>query len=313
MATLGELQDSSEKAVPKRRRRGPLRLIGWTLGGAAALVGAYAALGFWVAPKVIRSQVVKVIAEKYDRAATIGEVRFNPFTFKLEAHDFSLPDADRKPMIGFGKLAVDVSIASIWRGGLAFNEIRLDAPRARLVRRPDGRLNIEDLIPPKEKDEPPRKIMIDHLEVRGGRAEVVDLARKTPFAKTFAPIGFTLKDFSTVKDGAAYVLDALSERGEGLAWRGTLGLSPLASRGSFALSKVQVKPLAELAGDAVPFAVTGGELGLSGSYRFALKGETLNMGVEVAEAKLTGAGLRAAGADADWITLPAVTAAKVSV
>ncbi|WP_312163486.1 DUF748 domain-containing protein [Phenylobacterium sp.] len=301
------------KSPPPKRRGGPLRLAAWTLGGAAALVGAYGALGFWVAPKVIRSQVVKVIAEKYDRAATLGEVRFNPFTFKLEASDFSLPDADRKPMIGFGKLAVDFSIASIWRGGLAFNEIRLDAPSARLVRRADGRLNIQDLIPPKDKDEPPRKIMIDHLEVRGGRAEVVDLARKAPFAKTFAPIGFTLKDFSTVKDGAAYVLDALSERGEGLAWRGTLGLSPLASRGSFALSRVQVQPLSELAGDAVPFEVTGGELGLSGSYRLALKGETLDLGVEVGEARLTGVGLRAAGADADWITLPAVTAAKIAV
>lgn len=313
MAALAELQDSTDEKAPRKPRGGPLRLVAWTLSGAAALVGAYAALGFWVAPKVIRSQVVKVIAEKYDRTATVGEVRFNPFTFKLEANDFSLPDADRKPMIGFGKLAVDLSIASIWRGGLAFNEIRLDAPRVRLVRRADGRLNIQDLIPSKEKDEPPRKVMIDHLEVRGGRAEVVDLARKAPFAKTFAPIGFTLKDFSTVKDGGAYVLDALSERGEGLAWRGTLGLSPLASRGSFALTKVQVQPLAELAGDAVPFAVTGGELGLSGSYRFALKDETLDLGVEVAEAKLTGVGLRAAGADADWITLPAVTAAKVSV
>ncbi|MBP6876964.1 MAG: DUF748 domain-containing protein [Phenylobacterium sp.] len=313
MAALAEFQDPSEAPAPKRRRGGPLRLIAWTLGGAAALAGAYAALGFWVAPKVIRAQVVKVIAEKYDRAATLGEVRFNPFTFKLEARDFSLPDVDRKPMIGFRRLAVDVSIASVWRGGLAFNEIALDAPMARLVRRADGRLNIQDLIPPKQDDKPPPKVMIDHLEVRGGRAEVVDLARKAPFAKTFAPIGFTLKDFSTVKDGAAYVLDAKSERGEGLAWRGTLGLTPLASRGTFALTKVQVKPLAELADEALPFAVSGGELDLSGGYRFALKGEALDLGVEVAQAKLTGVGLRAAGARDDWITLPAVTAAKVSL
>jgi len=286
--------------------------VAWGVGLPAALVGLYAGLGFWVAPKVIRSQVVEQVAEKYHRTAAIGEVKLNPFTFRLEAHDFRLPDADGKPMIGFDALTVDFSPASIWRGGLAFNEISVTAPKVRLVRRADGRLNVQDLIPPK-KDEPTKKIMIDHLEVRSGRAEVVDLARREPLTKTFSPIGFTLKDFSTVSDGGAYVLNALSERGEGLAWRGSLGLNPLASRGAFAISRVQVRPLWEIAREAVPFEVTGGALDLSGSYDFAMKGETLTLGVDVDAVKLTGAGLRAAGADADWIVLPQVTASKIHV
>lgn len=309
MSASGERSDAPRRAS----RAGLLKLVALSAAGAAALAGLYAALGFWVAPKVIRSQVVGLIAEKYDRKASLGEVRFNPFTFKLEAHDFSLPDADGKQMAGFQRLAVDFSVASLWRGGLVFNEIRLDAPRARLVRRPDGRLNIEDLIPPKKEDEPPQKVRIDHLEVRGGRAEVVDLARKAPFARTFSPIGFTLKNFSTVQDDGSYVLNALSERGEGLAWRGTLALNPIASRGSFAFTKVQVRPLWELAREAAPFEVTGGELGLSGSYRVAMKDETPELGLEIGQAKVVGVGLRAPGAEADWITLPEVAVSNVVV
>lgn len=304
--------ESPASGTQPKRRAGLLKLAAWGVGLPAALVGLYAGLGFWVAPKVIRSQVVSQVAEKYHRTAAIGEVKLNPFTFRLEAHDFRLPDADGKPMIGFDALTVDFSPASIWRGGLAFNEISVIAPKVRLVRRADRRLNIQDLIPPKT-DEPAKKVMIDHLEVRNGRAEVVDLARREPLTKTFSPIGFTLKDFSTVSDGGAYVLNALSERGEGLAWRGSLGLNPLASRGAFAISRVQVRPLWEIAREAVPFEVTGGALDLSGSYDFAMKGEALKLGVDVDDVKLSGTGLRAAGADADWIALPQVTASKIHV
>lgn len=312
MPSSPEPSPSPDTAPSARRRGGPLVLGLWIAGGLAAAVGLYAALGFWVAPKLIRSQVVSQVAERYDRKATLGEVAFNPFTFKLEAHDFRLPDADGKPMIGFERLTVNLSIASLWRGGVVFNEIGLVAPQARLVRRPNGRLNIEDLIPPKD-DKPPAKVMIEHLEVSRGRAEVADLARARPFSKTFAPIGFTLKNFSTVKDGAAYVLNAVSERGEGLAWRGVFGLSPLASRGTFAISRVKVAPLAELAGEALPFAITSGDLDLAGGYRFALNGEKLTLGVDVGDLKLTGAGLRAQGADADWVTLPMVVVSKAHI
>lgn len=313
MPSSPDPQDAPETSPRPRRRGGPVRLALWIAAGAALLVGLYAALGFWVAPRVIKDQVVSQVAERYQRKATLGEVRLNPFTLKLEADRFSLPDADGKPMIGFDRLKVDLSVASIWRRGVVFNEISLEAPKVRLVRRADGRLNIADLIPPKEEDKPPAKVMIEHLSVSHGRAEVVDLARRKPFSKTFTPIGFTLNNFSTIKDGAAYVLNAVSERGEGLAWRGVLGLNPLASRGTFALTKVKVAPLAELAGEALPFGVTSGELGLSGGYTFALNGEKLTLGVDVADLRLTDTGLRAQGADADWVTLPQVVVSKVHV
>ncbi|HEY2662188.1 MAG TPA: DUF748 domain-containing protein [Caulobacteraceae bacterium] len=282
----------------------------------AGLVGLYAAIGFWAAPRIIKAQVVAQIAERYHRQASLGEVRLNPFTLKLEADRFSLPDADGQPMIGFDRLTVGVAVASIWRGGPAFTEIGLEAPRLRLVRRPNGRLNIQDLVPPAKGAQAsgaPPKIMIDRLAVLRGRAEVVDLERAEPFTKTFAPINFTLNNFSTVKDGAAYVLTAVSERGERLAWRGVFGLSPLASQGTFALTGVKAPPLLELAPGLLPFDVTSGELSLAGGYRFALRGKQLTLGVDVGDLRLMGAGLRARGADGDWITLPAVAVSSIHV
>ncbi len=300
-------------AAPRRRW---LQLACWIVVGAALLVALYAALGFWAAPKLIRSQVISQIAQHYHRNAEIGEVRLDPFTLRLQAHGFNLLDTDGKPMIGFDRLTVQVSGASLWRG-LDFTEIRLDAPRVRAVVRPNGRLNLLDLVPPPGGGKPagskPPKILVDHLEINTGRTEFTDQVGGAPFTKVFAPVNFKLNHFSTVKAGAGFSLKAVTERGERLAWSGVIGTAPLSSQGRFALAQVKAAPLSELVRGALPFDVTSGDIDLSGAYRFALNGDRLTLGIELDDLKLTGAGLRAHGADRDWITLPATEVSKVHV
>jgi uncharacterized protein involved in outer membrane biogenesis len=300
--------------APPRRKRWPLALR--LLIAAVLLVGLYAALGFWVAPRVIRSQVISQIAARYHRKAALGEVRLNPFTLELQADRFSLPDADGAPMIAFDGLTVRVSPASIWRG-LAFSEINLDAPRVRLVVRPDGRLNLLDLVPPPpahpQPNQPPPKLLIDHLTVQGGRVQAVDLADGARFEKTFEPVRFSLRDFSTVKDGAGFVLKAATDRGEGFAWRGTLGLAPVASQGRFTVGGLQAVPLTTIAKDALPFDLTSGKIDLWGRYDFAVKGPKIVLTVDLPEVILSQAGFRAHGADRDWVSLPSLVLSGVHV
>jgi uncharacterized protein involved in outer membrane biogenesis len=304
--------DDAAPAPPRRRKRWPL--IVRLLIAAVALVGLYAALGFWVAPRVIRAQVISQIAGRYHRKATLGEVRLNPFSLELQADRFSLPDADGAPMIAFSGLTVRVSAASIWRG-LAFSEITLDAPKVRLVVRPDGRLNLLDLVPPPparpQPNQPPPKLLIDHLSVRGGRVQAIDLADGARFEKTFEPVRFSLRDFSTVKDGAGFVLKAATDDGEGFAWRGTLGLAPVASQGRFTVGGLQAAPLTALAQGALPFEVTSGKIDLWGRYDFALKGPKIALTVDLPDLIVSQAGLRARGADKDWVSLPSVVLSGV--
>jgi uncharacterized protein involved in outer membrane biogenesis len=287
----------------------------WIALAVAAAVGLYAAAGFWLVPRIIRSQVVEQVATRYHRTASLGEVTFNPFTFRLEASRFRLPDADGRPMLAFGRLTVQPSIASLWRGGLVFSEIRMDEPRMRLVRRANGRVNVQDLAPPPSKARPTPlpKVFIDQLVIRRGVVDVLDRDRLRPFAQTLAPVDFTLRNFSTRSQDGAYVLNATTERDEGLAWRGNIGLEPLASRGSFAVTRVKAAPLAELAGGALPFGISGGQIDVDGRYDFALRGKELKLRADVGDLRLTGVGLRAAGADADWITLPRADITDVHV
>jgi hypothetical protein len=142
----------------------------------AALVTAYAAAGFRLVPKLLRSKAEAFAGEHYGRNVEIGEIRFNPFTFVLEVGGFSFPDADGKPLASFDKLLVNLELSSLWRVGASFKEISIERPYVRPVIRADGALNLADLArpfpaepEPAEPEEPPR-LFIELFRMTGGHA-----------------------------------------------------------------------------------------------------------------------------------------------
>ena len=50
-------------------------------------LGAYAALGFWGVPWLVRSQATAYVRDTLHRELKLGEVTFNPFNFKLTIRD----------------------------------------------------------------------------------------------------------------------------------------------------------------------------------------------------------------------------------
>ncbi len=109
------------------------------------ILAAYAAAGFWLVPRIIRSQAEQFVEENYQRKLAIGEIRFNPFTFELAVDRFSFPDADGEPLASFDTLLVNLELSSLWRAGASFKEISIGKPYIRPVIRPGGELNFADL------------------------------------------------------------------------------------------------------------------------------------------------------------------------
>ncbi|HEV2443153.1 MAG TPA: hypothetical protein VGT07_11575, partial [Steroidobacteraceae bacterium] len=114
----------------------------------AGLVGLYAAAGFLLVPHLVRSELVGLTAKDFGRTLSIGNVSFNPFTWTLDITDFSLPDADGRPMVSFGRLEVAVGISSVPRLAPSLTEIVLDGPHVNAIVRRDGKLNLADLEKP---------------------------------------------------------------------------------------------------------------------------------------------------------------------
>jgi hypothetical protein len=50
-----------------------------TVAALALLVWLYAALGFYVAPRLVRSQAIEFVRETYGRRLELGEGRLHPF------------------------------------------------------------------------------------------------------------------------------------------------------------------------------------------------------------------------------------------
>lgn len=295
--------------APARAAGGRRRL--WLLL-VPAVFAAYVAFGVWGVPRIVHDQVLSAIARTYHRQARLDAVRFNPLTLRLEARGFSLPDRDGAPMLAFRDLAVTPSWRSFWSGRVILDAVSFDGPDVRVVRRADGRINLQDLEPPSPPHPRPASkplgITIGRLTIRRGTAAFTDRDRPDPITRALRPVDFTLTDFSTTADGGAYALRARTDRGERIAWRGSVGIAPLASRGSFRFDQVQAPALARLAPVALPFDISSGRLDLAGTYAFAMPGSTPQLVIDVTNVHLADAGVRPHGADRDWVSLKALDA-----
>src|SRR5262245_42777070 len=195
-------------------------------GIVAALALAYALAGFFLVPRVARTQIEAFVQESLQRRIAIGEIRFNPFTLAAEITDLKLTEADGGPLLAFRRLYVNAELASLWRRGVVLKEIELVAPDVEIIVAPDGSLNLARLAPPappqapKKGDEAPLRVHIGSLSVSEGRVGFQDRSLAQPFAAAFTPIRFSLADFRTdVGHSNAYSFSATSRIGARFDWQ----------------------------------------------------------------------------------------------
>jgi hypothetical protein len=271
------------------------------------LVGAYAAAGFLAVPYYARKAALNFVHTHYGRTLTLGEIHFNPFTLTLDVSGARLPDADGQTLLSFEHLHVEARFASLWRFAPSFREIILDQPYVRAVLRPGGELNLADLgkgfppAPQPPKPSKPLKLFIDRLAIVTGACAFEDHTRPGGFHADLRPIGFELRDFSTVAgEDNVYALNAESSQGERLIWNGTVQLSPLSSHGTFTIAELRAHTVWNYLRESLPFEIDSGVIGIKGEYALAAGGRPLTLDITVHDAKATGLGVKPKGADAHY-------------
>ena len=78
----------SETTAILGRIFGPRPLRSWRLWLLVLLV-VYTLAGFFLAPYLIRQQLIETITQDLNREASVGEVRANPFLLSLEVNDLA--------------------------------------------------------------------------------------------------------------------------------------------------------------------------------------------------------------------------------
>src|SRR4030095_12128617 len=98
------------------------------LGIAAALLVVYALVGFLWVPHLLRTNAQQYVADELGRGLAVGEVSFNPFTFRLSVRDAVLSEKAGDAIASFRQLVVNAELASIWQRAVVLKEVQLDAP-----------------------------------------------------------------------------------------------------------------------------------------------------------------------------------------
>ena len=281
------------------------------------LIALYTVAGFWAVPHFLRSGVTDFVGKHYGRKVTLGDIRFNPYTFTLDITDFVLPDSDGQPMLGFGRLHVDLEAVSLLKLGPSFREIVLEKPLVRAVIRHDGALNLADLgkgfppsppPPPNQKPSQPARLYIDRFTVIDGNGALEDLSHGTPFHAEFKPIAFELHNFSTrakpdTPDDNEYTLTAASPEGERLQWSGSFLLSPLSAHGSFAVKDLHAATIWSYLQQPLPLEIPSGTIALEGAYTFDNSGQAPVIKVNVHDTTVTDLKLRPRQGTTDYVVL----------
>ena len=266
----------------------------WAVGTGCALA-AYSAAGFWLVPYVIKNQLPKFAEKELARQASIDDVRFNPFTLRLEADKIDFKEAasaDGKtgaPLLSIGALAVQLEWKSIVRRAWSLAEIRITAPQTHLTITPDGKFNLAEVLATWQRNHPEKsdggmpRLVIAHFALEQGKVDWQD--QKAGYADNFTPINFTLDNISTLPDAnGSHSLSADAARGGKLHWRGTASLSPIRGEGELILNDASLPGLAAYLKAYTRAQVTSGKLSARLPYAFSYTDGTL-------QATVKGAGL----------------------
>ncbi|HKQ12266.1 MAG TPA: DUF748 domain-containing protein [Steroidobacteraceae bacterium] len=258
-----------------------LALHRWALGIATASIVVYALVGFFLVPHLLRTNAQEYVANDLGRSLALGEVSFNPFTFRLAVHDAVLSEKAGDPIASFKQLVVNAELASIWQRAVVLKEVQLDAPDVNLIVDRDASINLARLAPAKSEsqpepapaaaDEPLPRIRIGRLAVNDGRVDFEDRTRPEPFTATLSPIRFALDDFQTdLNHENAYQFAARSSAGETLAWSGSFTAQPLGSHGQFTVGQLRAQTIESYLQGQLPVRLVDGTLSFAGTYQLSL-------------------------------------------
>ncbi len=283
---------SNDLSDRRDARRFP-RIWLWLPVCLVVLFAAYVLAGFYLVPGLVRSEATGWVKTNLDKPIALGEIRFDPLTFTLDISDIALP-ATSKPMVAVGHLRLGFSILSLFQPAYRFTEVTLDRPFIRARIAPDGSLNLAELRTRTHSSGPNPAVKISILTVNQGRVNYADDSQAQRPEETLIPIAFTLTDFQTnLAAGGGFTLNARSEQGEGFAWRGTLSIAPIASRGRLAVTALKSETVQKFLGGKMPLALAGGEASVTADYDFAYGPQGLLLTLSLPQ--VTGSGLSVVG------------------
>jgi len=284
-----------------------------------SLFAFYLVFGWLALPRIIQSQAEKYISERTGRHLTLDRPKFNPFTLDLRVANLKLAEQDDKPLFSFRDLDVNLSISSLIRLAVVFDQISLDGAEADVILRRDNKLNwsvlLDALHEDNEQEQADRqnalpRLYIQRFVLSDGGLNFVD--ENTGFSPRFKPLALELSDISTLPDDrGSYKIEAHTPNGARILWQGRMALTPLEIKGSLKVDSVHLEQLAPYLKDLLPVASPRGVLALSTDYRVAYEVNRFNLTLDNATSRVDNLGLDVTKRPGFGITVDTIELSKM--
>jgi hypothetical protein len=268
---------------------------------ALLLLAVYGIAGFFVLPAVLAGIAPDLARDNLQRELRTGDIRFNPFTLRLQIDDLAIIDEDQRDLFAVDTLVVNLELLGALLLTIDFAEITLERPKINLVRYAFADSNLSRVLdnynaanpppadPPPEDDEGGLGLHIGILQIIDGTFSVEDAVRADLFSTRITPINITVNDLST-REGVqgAEEIKLISENGVELTWSGTLDLVPLESEGRIEISGTPLPTLHRYFSEDLGFNLEHCCLEIGFDYRVeALPDGTLTAAVNDANVELS--------------------------
>ena len=216
------------------------------------------------------------LSTRLELSLATQEERLHTLTLSgsIRLQKFEAQKADGTPLLAVEALNVDIDTVDFINRRAAIRSIRVDAPRADVIRGKDGRFNWGALAPeapaaaPTEaKSEAPFPFTVGDIALARGAVRVVDETPEKPFRFALGNIALSAEGLGNAPGTKASLRFACDTGAKGrLALDGSLELAPLRAAGRVDLANLQLGAFAPYIEQVVQVVVSGGVLSSKGQF-----------------------------------------------
>ena len=263
------------------------------------LITIYTLGGFIVLPKYINKTIVAQVEQQLGWQAKIEKIEFNPYNFTFSIDNLKITDQKIQEQIAFKRFYINFELRSIIEGAFTFADIKLVEPNINVKLDKNGVSNFQHAIQRQQEKNPPEvvaeetteselvKLLFDNINLVNGNINIVDNSPAQPVTYQLHPISFNLKNFFTFGDKeGSYHLDISLGKEQNITWDGTLGITPIQSKGSLKISGIRVQDFWEYLSEQVPYTLKQAFVGISGDYEFSMANEPMQLNIRNANVQV---------------------------
>jgi transcription termination factor len=213
----------------------------------ASLLLIYTLLGFFGLPYAIKNIAPKYLKD-YNATLFVGDAKFNPFTFELNATNAELNTTS--PLFSTKQVDLKLKPFSIFKKLVEIDIFRLYEPSVNIARAKDASFNFSNFISENNagsEDNSTSSInfALNNAKIIKGSFSYSDQNLTKPFNVSFDDISYELSSLNTEKNSAGnHSFDSNSSLAHKIDLKGDIKLNPLKIEGSVTVKDFSIKPVA---------------------------------------------------------------------